>query len=105
MRRNYVEQKKICDAWKESSLNQTDFCRQNNVCHKALNRWLIKFNDKQAGENNLVATKRVIKLLPVGKISSEQSSLEVLLPNGVGCKVSLSEAKMESFLWRIIQCK
>ena len=102
-----AEQKSICEAWQASGLSRAEFCRQNNVGYKTLSRWLGKFKERPKTENNMPVplASAAIKFLPVGKIVADTSPLEVLLPTGVVCKVCLPEDRMESFLWRLLQCK
>ena len=106
--RSYAERKSICEAWKQSGLPQVEFCRLNNINYRALGRWLGKLKKVSAGNVSEVAAESLptaVKFLPVGKVFSEQKVLELLLPNGISCKVFLAEEKTLALLGRILRCK
>lgn len=113
--RTKEQQLAICEAWKQSKLTQTEFCRQNNIQFYALNRWLrnIKksaLNSGDTNKNDSPPTVKDIKFLSIdnpsinlASNSYNRSLLEVTLPNGMGFKAYLPEGSINAYLRELLK--
>jgi hypothetical protein len=126
-RRDKQEWKMICDSWKQSDLNQKDFCQQNHVSSKSLSRWSKYFinspnnndsvdtNNYSTTTTNSIADSNRIKFHQITKaIESDvaekvsekyfqNNSLEITLLNGVICKAQLSESNIKALVLELLQ--
>ena len=120
--RSKKEQKSLCEAWKQSELTKREFCEQNGIKEHSFYRWLRKLNNKACFENaNLEKAQNNTELLPFKFLpinnnnasntiatkcfSSERGLLEIILPNGINFKISISPDNAQSFLQELLQWK
>ena len=113
--RNKEQQLAICEAWKQSKLTQTEFCRQNNILFNTLSRWLknAKKETLNIGINNKIDDTPAIqdiKFFPVDKPSINLRSgdynkrlLEVTLPSGVSIRSYLPEDNINVYLRELLK--
>jgi transposase-like protein len=72
------QQKRICEAWQQSSgMSMKQFCHENKVSKSGLYKWLNKYGHKKQ-------VNRDLKMLcACRENSAPETGLEILLPNGV----------------------
>lgn len=91
------ERQQICEEWRKSGLNRTEFCKQRNLNLKKFYRWLWK--EKQDANSS----ESSIKFLPITKAASIQSNcLEVHLPNGIALKLASQSVNVANLIKELL---
>ena len=110
--RTISEQKAFCNAWIQSGLSKTKFCKQSNVSKSTLYAWLNKFNfELSKTDNRNDARSTSVKFLRVNDINSgnnlrhESNILEITMPNGISIKANISQNNLNIFLQELVKWK
>lgn len=110
-RRTQEEQRAIYEAWHQSGLTRTVFCRQNHISLASMWRWGKKFKMDVSCKSTVSADTlspsiaKDIKFYPVGEVENtkQDSNLEITLPNGICCKVYLPVAGINKLLQGLLK--
>ncbi len=94
------ERRALCQQWKTSGLNRSEFCRQHGVALSSFHHWLsgkrlegARLNLKNNQDWVPVALKKTPDL-----ITEEPLLLEMVLPNQISLKLSVTSSKINSFI-------
>jgi transposase-like protein len=115
------EQEELCEAWRRSGLNKTEFCLENNISRRNLYRWLRELRAEsnkavkkdigmvgmvQAQEDKITFFKiPTLEPSETSCISNNPCYLEITLPNGITFKVKLFPNNVDKFLGGLLTWK
>lgn len=91
------EWEQLCNKWQQSGMSRKEFSKQNGVNLKTFSAWIIKLKRIE------IEARGKINFLPIAKVVEGESFLEIILPNGISCKIA--EDKVNIFLEGLLRCK
>jgi hypothetical protein len=95
------ERRALCQAWKTSSLSQSEFCKQQGVALSSFHQWLSGRrldSVRQNVKNNADDWAEVAIKNSPAPITEELLLIEMVLPNQIRLKLSIAPSKMNSLI-------
>jgi len=89
-------------AWRESGLNQADYCRQQSLNHKTFSVWALRVQGGLSLDKDALLDLLPVQLEPSPPVASTLGSLMLRLAHGA--QLELSTAVSPRWLAELLRC-